>query len=133
MSLFCSMFIVLSIDFIVDGVPLTYVTLCRVEVPKTKPHPTCPDAEHDNCCKCKSDEMDWSQPDWDNGMCCSACTNVCSEAVPFRFHTMVLDPRVCAKDVVGNVFSLSNVSFDISFIFILVLRPSEGDVIWAIV
>ena len=48
--------------------------------PPGKPHASCPDVEHDNCCSCMSDEMQYD--DWDNGHCCGACTNICGAGAP---------------------------------------------------
>jgi hypothetical protein len=41
-------------------------------------HSTCPEAEHDGCCACLSDEGG-GEPDgdWDTGACCGHCTAMC--------------------------------------------------------
>ena len=44
--------------------------------PPGKPHASCPDVEHDDCCSCMGDEMQYG--DWDSNHCCGACTNICT-------------------------------------------------------
>ena len=41
-----------------------------------KPHSSCPDVEHDDCCSCMSNKMQYG--DWDSNHCCGACTNICA-------------------------------------------------------
>ena len=46
--------------------------------PAGKTHRSCPPKEHNNCCKCVSDEGGGTpNGDWDNGKCCGHCTAMC--------------------------------------------------------
>ena len=50
------------------------VAVLHAQVVAAQDSSTCPSEEHDGCCSCLSDEY---PHDWDNGICCGACSSIC--------------------------------------------------------